>query len=384
MQRVRLQNQEEFPCAETARLNNDVAFDMMPLANSSWSTAASWVSKFLAFAVRVSRQAGKFYTDRQLLASDNMCRHFIVHVAKEDKGYTRPRSARAALSAERIRQGFASLTPNKDIAAVVKFAEASAPRTKKQAAGLTAIMLQFIRRNWGRHRSWWQRQNAAIFALGFVTLMRLGEIRNLSVDGIRVVYQDGSEIDLKQCRVLPSAARVAGLLMHLPWRKNHVANDCWVPVACKQVIALVLRQVNTLRDHGRRSGYLFPSRKFKSGGRQAMNKNNRVGHDAVVKALREALMECVPTMTEAWAGLYSGHSLRVGGSNEMRRRGVADEVHRKLGGWMSLVSAQGYMSLSAAEQFKYTLKLAKKGKRRAAHTRDSARRALQCLAREEL
>jgi len=207
LERVRLKQLEEFPCVETARLNNNVAFNMMPLAGSqrSWAKKAKWVSLFLTFATRVSRQAGKYRTDQQLLASDNMCRHFIQHVADEQKGSTRPRSARrAVLSAQRKRLGFVSLSEDADISAVVKAAEAEAPKTKKQAAGLTAVMLRCITRKWGWHRRWWERQCATVFALGFVSLMRLGEIYTLGRDGIRVTYKDGSEEDLHKARVLIS------------------------------------------------------------------------------------------------------------------------------------------------------------------------------------
>ena len=37
-----------------------------------------------------------------------------------------------------------------------------------------------------------------------------------------------------------------------------------------------------------------------------------------------------------------GHSLRVGGSNHIRKLGIDDEIHRKLGGWASLSSSRSY------------------------------------------
>ena len=92
-----------------------------------------------------------------------------------------------------------------------------------------------------------------------------------------------------------------------------------------------------------------------------------------------ALRECVPGMDAVWAKEYTGHALRVGGSNEMRKMGVADEVHRKMGGWMTLVAAQGYMALSAREQFGYTLRLARSNKRHAAFVKADAIKALGVL-----
>ena len=41
--------------------------------------------------------------------------------------------------------------------------------------------------------------------------------------------------------------------------------------------------------------------------------------------------------------VYGGHSLRVGGSNFMRRMGIDQDVHRSLGGWSVLKSTRDYM-----------------------------------------
>ena len=108
-----------------------------------------------------------------------------------------------------------------------------------------------------------------------------------------------------------------------------------------------------------------------------MHNKNPVGHQSVVSAMRHALCECVPLMTRKWAKLYTGHALRVGGSNHMRKIGIADDVHRRLGGWMTLVAAQGYMALSAREKLAYTLKLAGRQRRESAFRRDDALAALR-------
>ena len=104
-----------------------------------------------------------------------------------------------------------------------------------------------------------------------------------------------------------------------------------------------------------------------------------MGEQAWVTAMRQALMECVTLMTWRWASLYSGHAMRVGGSNHMRKLGVDDDIHKRMGGWMTLTAAQGYMALSPAEQFKYTLSLARVRRRHSAMTRVAAREAFATL-----
>ena len=76
---------------------------------------------------------------------------------------------------------------------------------------------------------------------------------------------------------------------------------------------------------------------------------NPVGHSQLVSAIQFALVVVVGLTREA-AKLRKGHALRVGGSNYMRQLGISDEVHRKLGGWMSLVSSHGYMHMSVGER----------------------------------
>ena len=380
-ERRRLQQQEQFPCALTKALNDEVAFRFMPSSRSAgtWSRLGSWMQKFRVFADEVCRLSGKVRTLDQNAASSVMCRHFIAKIAGESTGVTRPRSARAALTKYRIKRGWGSLSRDDAISAIVAGTEAEQPRTKKQSAGFSLLVVQSVVKGWGESSSWWERQVATIMSLGFVSLMRLGEICRLRRSGVRVVFADGSECDLLTLRKLPDVRRIKGLLFHLPWRKNHADQDCWVPVACKVTMRLVFNQVRTLRSKRCRNECLFPSRVWSKAGKCPMNSSNWVGEQSWVKAMREALLSCVPLMTPTWARQYSGHAMRVGGSNHMRKIGVADEVHRKMGGWMTLVAAQGYMDMSPAERFRYTTRLAGSGVRRAALTAGAARAAMPCL-----
>ena len=357
-----MQRAEEFPCAATARLNDAVALRFMPHARSkqTWVRTGSWMQKFYKFAQDICKKSGRSRSDVQCLTSNVMCRHFITHVADENKGVTRPRSARMVLSAARAKLGLPSLSEDPRVSSVVTGAEAKEPRTKKQSAALTSVMARFVMRKWGLCGKWFKRQIALIMGTGFVSLMRLGEMITLTLQAVRLVFVDGSEALCMDLRKLPRTQELTGVLLHLPWRKNHRSMDCWVPVACPKVVSLLLSHVSWLRRVKRKSSFLFPSRRG-----DKVSQRNHVGHQSVVRAMRHALTECVPLMSRQWSRLFTGHALRVGGSNEMRKLGVAEDVHRRLGGWMTLVAARGYMALSAQEQFQYTLKLAKMPTRRA-------------------
>ena len=103
-----------------------------------------------------------------------------------------------------------------------------------------------------------------------------------------------------------------------------------------------------------------------------MHHTNPVGHQSVVTAMRHALCECVPLMSRRWAQLYTGHAMRVGGSNHMRKLGIADDVHRRLGGWwLDDSGSSAGLRMSAREQMAYTLRLSTEPLESAFHKRDA-------------
>ena len=372
--------QEEFPCDETRKLNDAVAFKFLPGARSTgtWSRLHSWMQKFFKFAHEICKKSAVRKSPQQCIASNVMCRHFIAAVANEKRGASRARSARAALSKYRMARGLQSLNKVPAISAVVDAAEAAQPRTKKQSAGLTVAMVKYVKNAWGSSSSWWKSQIALLMLIGFISIMRLGELCAVRRSGIRVTFRDGSERSLASMRVLPRPEDVQGVLIHLPWRKNHKAMDCWIPVACPTAIAMLIRHEYNLRKSRCSNKFLFTSRVRKAGG-YVRHAENPVGAQSAIKAMQNALLECVPFMTRKWARLYTGHCLRVGGSNHMRKLGISDDIHRRLGGWMQLVSAQGYMALSPREQYSYTVRLAQSKRRRSAMTASAAARCLPFL-----
>ena len=374
-----LQRQEEFPCEETDKLNAAVVFDFMPHARSkhTWAKKASWIGKFLSFAERICAQSGVHRTHDQCLQSNVMCRHFISHVASEGKGHTRPRAARMVLSAERQKRGWPSLSEDATISVILDGVEASQPYTKKQSAGITRVMVGLVVAGHGKSKSWWRRQTALLVSMGFVSLMRSDELCTIKRAGVRFVFKDGSEALAVEMKDLPLLSQLKGVLLHLPWRKNHKHLDCWIPVACAETLKLLLMHLSVLRKANSKSEYLFLSQR----GLKRQRQYNHIRQNKLVEAMQWALRECIPGMDEAWAKHYTGHALRVGGSNEMRKKGIPKEVHRKMGGWMTLAAAQGYMALAAGEQLDLALRLraAQPERRQSAFSKAAAIEALKLL-----
>ena len=93
-----------------------------------------------------------------------------------------------------------------------------------------------------------------------------------------------------------------------------------------------------------------------------MNPRNPIGRAQFQRELQRGLVD-VCGFEANTARLFTGHCMRLGGSNYMRRLGLDDEIHRKLGGWMSIKSSQGYMVLSPREQAIVCEKMALSSKR---------------------
>ena len=318
----------------------------------AWTNNASWVNKFKQFSQRMTRKEGCAFNMQHCLASTSLCRQFIVLVANEKLGFSRPAAARRALSKERAKFGFPSLSEDQAISKLIRGVENSTPRTVRQSEGLDIRQVKKIVHGWGFNADWWLHQTATMIVVAFLCLFRLGELRTLREESIHVVFRDGLELPVTHVALPMSMGSVKTLLLHIPWRKTHQSKDCWVVLACPRAIQMLVHQL-FFRRSGRdqqqiRTGslFVFPSRsRSKFNGVRVPSQKNPVGHLQFVKAMQQALV-MTTGLAPISAVLRKGHALRVGGSNYMRSLGIEDDVHRRLGGWMSLVSSRGYMSMS--------------------------------------
>jgi len=263
-------------------------------------------------------------------------------------------AARRALSAQRLREGSPSLNDDVDISRLIAGIRNSQPRTPHQVESIGVDDVELVAASWGRCLDWTKRQVGTVMSVGFYTIMRLGELLRVKRVGVRVVFVDANraEQSLSVLAVVPDAKSVAGLLIHVVWRKSRQDRDAWVPLAVPSAVALVLRQEQSLRSLRSSSARLFPSNQYGK-----PHRRNHLSSKAWIKWMRRALVEqCGMSVVEAKAD--AGHSLRVGGSTHMRGCGLDEQVHRSLGGWASLTSAAHYLQLSPSEQFAYTRRLA--------------------------
>ena len=347
------------------KIRRHVRKKILPLSAHSWywQRAMRWIKEYGQFSTRLLRnevecgRAGGCDDLRHLLGDEEMLELFVSALTLDGVGFSVPRSARRFLSAARMRVGHRSLNEIKSLSDVIRGHERTTPRTVMQAESLESDDVERIADAYGCAKSWWLVQVACMIALCFIAILRLGELVAFNMDDVVIVMKNGDEVNAVSLSAVPRKRDVKGVFLHVKWRKAGQCHDVWVPVSCPTAVGLLLRHLRMLRASGRSSGPLFPAR----AGRVAPVRHaaNHVSTTSVRNALRKALVE-VCGLTPAQAKLFSGHSMRVGGSNFMRKLGVADEVHRLMGGWASLASSRGYFQLPATEQFEITHKFALK------------------------
>lgn len=329
----------------------------------AWRRSLRWVNEFTTFADYMCHEAGRAFDWTECLGCVVLCYLFLVRVANEDRGSTRPAAARRALSRQRRQAGFPSLNDNPRISALIRGVRNARPNLRRQMESLDVNDVVAIGEAWGSAVEWWKRMVAAMMSSGFLSIMRCGEMVRLLRRGVVLVLKSGREVNLFECARLPTADECAGMLLLVVWRKSKQAANAWLPVSCQTTIRLMIQHERFLRSLGATTKYCFPARRKTGKSVFGLPKElNHMSTASFVRLMKRALVEVCHVGDEE-VKLYGGHSLRVGGSNFMRWLGIDENVHRSLGGWAVLSSAKEYMQLAPAEQFRATKTLALKKKR---------------------
>ena len=347
----------------------------------AWKRTQRWLSEFETFAREMCVDSRRRYDWDACLRSNMLCYLFLVRVANEDRGSTRPVAARRALNRHRKQSALSSLCDDPRISDLIAGVRNARPCLKRQMESLDVNDVAAIFDVWSTSKCWWQRMLAVMVAVGFLTLMRCGEMVQLLRQGVVVVLKSGREVNLRSCKVLPDASQWEGMLLLVVWRKSRQAANAWLPVSCRRTIELMMRHERFLRSVRTTSKYCFPARQ-KTGKAEfgAPKAHNHMSTSSFVTLMKKALHELCGVEEEELR-LYGGHSLRVGGSNFMRWLGVSEDVHKAMGGWAQLISAKEYMQRTPAEQFQMTKALAVKRKREfAVENKADARRLISRFA----
>ena len=347
--------------------------------HKSWGRALRWIKEFAGFARAMCTANRVVYDAVKMRADNHLCCLFLTEVAEQMKGISRVSAARRALSAQRLREGSPTLNADHNISLLIDGVRRSQPKTTHQVESLDVNDVVTIASALSRSLRWQDRQLGVLIATGFLTIMRYAELQRVRRDGVRLVFKSGREVTMSALKFLPPANLLSGILIHLSWRKSAQEVDAWIPLSCQVTIRRLLQHESTLRQLGCPSHRLFPSVTRTRG--RPPHPSHFFGSTQFRDGLRKALRDfCGMSLEES--KVYGGHSLRVGGSNFMRRLKIDRDVHRSLGGWSSLKSSGDYMQLTPTEQFTITRKLAVKKERECAFERPFQARASLARVRQ--
>ena len=338
----------------------------------AWQRTLRWITEYNEFSRKMCADSRVSFSWHHCLADNTLCYLFLVEVANLDRGSTRPIAARRALNRQRTTRDLPSLNDDIRISALIKGVRNARPRLRRQMESLDISDVKAVSDSWGRSAVWWKLMMALMINVGFLTVMRCGELVRLLRLGVILVLHSGRELNLKRTTSLPSARECAGMLVLLTWRKSKQAANAWLPVSCPRTVALMVAHESFLRSVGCSSPYCFPARQKTGKSTFALPRSdNHISTSSFVALMKKAL-HYVCNIGDDELRLYGGHSLRVGGSNFMRWLGVSDDLHKAMGGWAVLSSAREYMQRSPHEQFALTRTLAVKAKRELALERKSS------------
>lgn len=346
------------------------------VVKTHWRRLNGWVDDFLGF-VRVLEMeepsVGEPLSERAALGDDRLCYLYLNRVDNERKqgsakGFSRLRSARRFLSVQRIRFGQPSLVGVVKIDDLIKAADRATPRTVVQREAMDFEQAAIIVGIWGQSNIWYQVEIATMVGVGFMTIMRIGELRQLLLAGVRIRIDGEADQKFQMSTawiedLIKRSDDVIGILFHLKYRKSTQSSDAWLPVGCPTTILLFLRWLRLrIIMYGAGgdtvNGFVFPSKsRRKIDGEHRISRRNPIGDDAAREGIRAALVACCGVEQDE-VRRYTGYSLRVGGSAHMRNIGISDDIHRKMGGWCSLTSSARYMQMKTADQFETTKKWA--------------------------
>ena len=132
------------------------------------------------------------------------------------------------------------------------------PATPSQAADIPLEQLETLARAVPQSEGWFDHMVVTMAMTGYVTLMRLVELRAVRRAGLKFVTSTGSKLTATQASRRPRT-HMRGLLVHVAWRKQTQDQDCWIPVSCAHTMTRILDHIRNLNRIGYTGTMLFPS-----------------------------------------------------------------------------------------------------------------------------
>ena len=322
----------------------------------------SYIRLFYEFAQDMCAAENRPFDKLACLGDDELVEMWISDIVEEDCGATRPGAARTAMNTKRKALFMAPLPKRANVTTLVNAAKNKAPKNVKKSAKFSKARIRQVVDYYKSSAVWYLVMFALATALGFLCVLRLGEVVQLYLRGIKLVRYDGSEVSVKIVSirgmvlwpVLPPVSDVLAVRLYLPFRKTIRANGSWILISDPRVRNMFVRHLLNLRHLRYEGKFLFPSKmrvakRFQPPCPWMPNPDNPMSNKTYIDTMREALRVVCRFPVDV-CKLYTGHALRVSGSNFIRRdKKLGDDLGRQVGGWMHLASQDEYQQMSLVE-----------------------------------
>ena len=161
----------------------------------------------------------------------------------------------------------------------------------------------------------------------------------------------------------PLYKELLGVILALLPRKNRQGHMSYIPAPTGLVVKALRKHVMNMRALAPDSLFLFPARMHPPRAKKRYTwhkKANWVPNPKNPFSQRSISEVAIPTALLLCCGIsrqkskiYSGYSLRVGGTTHHEEVGTDEAVRRNLSEWMSLATARHYLQHAPSKQFGY-------------------------------
>ena len=320
---------------------------------------------FFTFARVLTEHQGRTASYEECLANVTICRLWLVSLADQKLGKTVVPAATTMLQTHRELThpaGIGSLHHVKAIKMLLDSIEKNTISRDHQAPGLTKTHITLILRAWGSSDRWDEVMMASLLGNGFQATLRPIEISCLGSQAVWWILGNGKEVRSNFHRRPPPLRSVRGIIMALLPRKNRQGQMSYVPAPAGLVVSAMWRHANNMHVLCPSAKFFFPSRMHPVGAKKytyhakanwVPNPENPFSQTSISNvAIPTALYRCC-NIPKSQSKIFTGYSLRVGGTTHHEEAGTAESVRRNLAEWMSLATARHYLQHSPATQFSF-------------------------------
>ena len=324
------------------------------------------IDEFLEFGHQLYSLQGVAGTDRDILGSDTAARLYLVSLADRNLGKTVVPSATTMIDTHRslAHKGIHPLRSLKSIQFLLDAIRKNTISRDKQAPGLVAAQISMVLTTWGESKRWDEVMMAAVLGIGFQATLRPIEISSLGAKAVWWVTDTGKEV---QCDFNagppPPFRKLRGIIMALLPRKNKQGHMSYIPSPTGLVVKVIRKHVMNMRAMAPHARFFFPARMqppastkkytWHSKARWVPNPASPFSQKSISEvAIPTALLYCC-NISRSRSAIYSGYSLRVGGTTHHEEAGTAEAVRKNLAEWMSLATARHYLQHAPTKQFGY-------------------------------